>query len=1463
MFELSHQQYNIWLSIQINPESSFRWNIVNEKLVNGKLNIIALKTAWHSILEGNSILRYKIITIAGKPFQEINPYCENHKNFVYEDFSYDDIISAEHKAEERYLSEVNTNSDLQANNIKLVVLQLPNNKYHLILRCHHIFADGVSVAKIWEGLINLYNHTTTGKEFKQSIWQYSEFLNRSLLEKHEGLERKKPRTYWEQKYKKEIPWTGIPLKSEWCNNSDLAASEFLFANAMGLKSFCSKHRTTAATLVLAVYYLILSRYSNQSDIVIGTYYAGRDQDERFDSMIGMFVNTIGLRFDIQDECTFRQLLKESFKIYKEGYDNQHISFADLNNLANKANTQALFSVAYNYFSEDALPMFLDIESQAPVRRNARFIDNDLTLRVYDYNDKLEIRLDYKAHKYSSSLVKRMLDSMAHILDSLSDILEINIFQLPIIAPDERTLLTKFSCTNNKSIGSETIIDLFQLQVKLNPEKTAAVFNTITVTYGQLEHMASALAELLSLKGVKRGCLVPVLFEQTPELLISFLAILKVGGVYVPLDNSWPEIRLTEILTEIEPVIVLSHSDLKMRNFKVLSVDRDVLNQMAYEKKQNLNIDLLEPCYMIYTSGSTGKPKGVLIPYKGLMNRLFWMNDFFGPEVSESVIVTTKYIYDSSIWQMLWPLINGGKTIMMAPDDILSVSKLTAAIFKHKVSMIDFVPSMFLFISNSTEKSSELYERLSPLKAIIIGGDEINRNAAVNFKKRHPLIRLFNLYGPTEATIGCVAHEISNQESIEVPIGKPIQNVYAFVLNNQQVIQPIGVIGDLYVGGYCVGLGYYKDAQKTAKSFITIPTIHNSVLYKTGDLVKWNEQGNLIFHGRNDFQVKIRGFRIELAEVSSAIEKYQNISKAIVTVGGEGENKMLCSYIKADVVVNLKKLKEFLKRNLPGHLIPNTIIQIDKIPLTESGKIDFKSLPKAERESVADNENLSLTDLQKQLIQIWSAILCIDSRVVDCDQNFFELGGNSINALEMLFKVYTFYDVEVAISEFFRNPTISGLCNSISKAGKQELVRMDRQVKYNLSASQTRIFVLHNMDPSSLIYNVPSIFKLKGDVNFEKLEKSFLEVILRHEILRSRFEIEDVALTQYISPVEIFKIPRFESTEQRVLNDLKNFVQPFDLEVAPLCRAATFKVDNYYILSIDFHHILVDGISIGIFIRELCQIYNSEPLPDVLFNYQDFIHMEQSVPVNLKQKSLDFWLKQLHGVLPKINLSTDYQRPLYQSYEGNSVSFKIEVPEKNDLLTAAKRMKISAFTLFFSAFVTTLFRITGDEDIIIGVPVSGRPLQQFQKTIGPFANTVPVRCFPNRNMPFRQLVEDVKKKLIDVFSFESFSLDEIIKHLRMDRDWSRNPVYDVLFSYQTEYIQDINFNSIEWTRFDKHEEIYNVAKLDLAFWCIQSSDGILVKVEYCSALFKRETILRFTEAFEEMLKEISQDDNFLL
>ncbi|WP_414579518.1 amino acid adenylation domain-containing protein [Anabaena sp. CCY 9402-a] len=1050
--------------------------------------------------------------------------------------------------------------------------------------------------------------------------------------------------------------------------------------------------------------------------------------------------------------------------------------------------------------------------------------------------------------------------------------------LSLLQTEQLQLLEKWASTQTDYPRDTTIHDLFKIQARQTPNSIAIAYKNQTLTYQELEHKSNQFANYIQQIGIKKETPIAIYLDSSPDVIITILAILKVGGAYLPLDTSAPGERLKTILEDANsPILITQKSHLD--NLEIISEN---LHTICIDEKLNLAdfSDDFTPdiettadnlAYVMYTSGSTGKPKGVCVLHRGVV-RLVKNTNYANFSPNEVILQLASIAFDAATFEIWAALLNGGKLVLM-PTKTPTLQEIGAAIKQHNITTLWLTAGLFNLIVE------EQIEHLQSLRQLLAGGDVLSMYHVKKVLKLLPNCQLVNGYGPTENTTFTCCHRITIDDLTKdsIPIGRPIANTQVYILDDALQLVPIGIAGELYIGGDGLARGYLNQPDLTAEKFIQNPFSHdpNSRLYKTGDRVRWLPDGTIEFLGRIDFQVKIRGFRVELGEIEAILVQYPSVRSAVVIAQEyQPGDKRLVAYFTKEVnygTVTPGELHHFLQQKLPNYMIPSAFILLEQLPLNGNGKVDRKALPSVENICIdVDNNCVSLrTPTEERLAIIWKNVLGVQ---VGIDQPFLEVGGHSLHSTQIVSRVRDSFGVDLPVYAVLEASTIAKLSQWIESASQpneshQSISPLQPTAYKNnlpLSLYQERLWLLEQKSGLKPIYNLPMAFRLQGTLQIAFLEQAINTIIQRHQSLRTTFPIVEGLPIQRIASELIVSIPiqQVENDEKVEMQQLVDAEarQQFDLTQEPPIRARLLRLtEKDHVLMITIHHIVADGWSLGIFIQELSVLYAAytqqcpSPLDSSLLQYGDFSlwHRQWFQQPEVYTPLVDYWSHQLADAPLLLQLS-DRPRPPLQSFEGRIQSFQIDLELTQQLKSLSQQSGSTLFMTLLTGFVILLHRYSSQEDMVVGSPVANRNRTEIESVIGCFSNIVPLRITLTENLSVLNLLKRIQQTTLEAYTYQEFPVEQLLSTLKSTRDLSYSPWYQVIFNLLNVPMSNLELTgiNIEQLPIEKGTALFD---LSLLMW--ETATGLAGIIEYNTDLFDGRTIEEFIQNFQTLLREL--------
>ncbi|MEG4918277.1 amino acid adenylation domain-containing protein [Microcoleus sp. B7-D4] len=1483
---LSFAQTRMWLLDQLKSGNPAYNRPTNIRLVGG-INVAVLEFCLNEIVRRHEVLRASFAAVDGKPVQVIAPSLTLTLPIV-------DISNLPSQDKQAKLQQLATEEAQRPFNlafgslVRANLVRLGEQEHILLLTLHHIIFDGWSVGVLLKELALLYEAFGAGKPSTVSELpiQYADFAY--WQQQHlQGEVLESQLAYWRGQLGGDLPVLELPTDRARSPVQTFrgAKQSLLLPKSLtqSLKLLSQREGVTLFMTLLAAFKILLHRYTGQEDIVVGAPIAGRDRIET-ETLIGIFINTLVLRTYVDSKLTFLQLLATVRKVAIEAYEHQGIPFEKLveelqpdRDLSHTPLFQVLFQLR-NVPNETVEVQGLRFDDFQFDRGITAF---DLTLDIVDTPEGLSCRFEYNTDLFYAATIVRMAGHFQTLLEGIVANVEQPIGQLPLLTETERhQLLVEWNNTQTDYSNQTCIHQLFEAQAKQTPNAVAVVFENEQLTYQQLNCRANQLAHHLQKLGVEPEMLVGICVERSLEMMVGLLGILKAGAAYLPLDPAYPKERLTFMLEDAQVPVLLTQQPqvekLPSHQAKVVCLDTD-WEAIKPESQENpiSSVTADNLAYVMYTSGSTGRPKGVSVIHRGVV-RLVKEANYANLAAEEVFLQLAPISFDASTLEIWGSLLNGARLVIFPPHTP-SLEELGQVIQQYQITTLGLTTGLFHLMVD------ERLEDLKPLRQLLAGGDVLSVPHVQKFLQKIGDCKLINGYGPTENTTFTCCYPITEPDQLgnSVPIGRPITNTQVYVLDSHRKPVPIGVPGELYTGGDGLARGYLNRTELTAQKFIPNPFSDAPAarLYKTGDLARYLPDGNIEFLGRIDNQVKIRGFRIELGEIETVLRQNRAVQDAVV-IDQEYDpgDKRLVAYVvpSQEQVLSTSELRRYLKEKLPDHMIPSAFVQLEALPLTPNGKVDRRALPVPDgtRSDLEETFVPHLTPFEELLAGIWSEVLRLEG--VSIHDNFFELGGHSLLATQVISRVRKAFGVELPLHTLFEEPTLAGLAKIVEAACRAEegslqalpISPISREGDLPLSFAQQRLWFLDQLMSGTPLYNIPNAIGLKGSLNVTALEQSLSEIVRRHEALRTNFSAVNGQPIQIIRPaatlllpiVDLRKLPETEREVEAQRLATEGAQCPFDLVNEPLFRVNLLHLGKEeHLLLLTMHHIVSDGWSLGVFMRELSVLYEafstekSSSLPELPIQYADFaVWQNEWLVGEVLEFQLNYWKRHLGGQLPVLELPTDRPRPPVQTYRGARQS--LELPKKStDALKALSQQEgVTLFMTLLAVFQILLYRYTGQEDVIVGSPIANRNRVEIEGLIGFFVNTLVLRTELSGDPSFRELLGRVREVALGAYTHQDLPFEKLVEELQPERDLSRTPLFQVMFVFQNALIAALEFRGLSLTPLEVHN---GTAKLDLTLALEETSEGIKGGVEYNTDLFEAATITRMVGHFQTLLKSI--------
>lgn len=1299
--------------------------------------------------------------------------------------------------------------------LRVGLIKTADNNCYLLIDMHHIISDGTSIELLRKDFKMLLNNEKL-EPLRLQYKDYSEWQNSE--EQKEII--KKQEEYWIKTYSNEIPLLNLPYdytRPTYQNFEGATVNFTLNKNiTRKIKKLCKGTNSTLSITLLAIYNILLSKLSGQEDIIVGLPIAGRKHSD-LENIIGMFVNTLAMRNYPKAELRFKDFLNDVKNNTLLAYENQEYQFEDLVEkigVTRDFSRNPIFDVCFNMLN---MGSFNDntYKVEETYEHTSSLAKFDITLTAFETSDTININLEYATKLFNPNTINRFIEYFKKLIEEIT--FEIKLSEIEIITETEKELvLYEFNDTIVNYPNDKTIHQLFEEQVERTPDNTVLVFENKEMSFRELNEKSNQLARVLRNKGVVPDSIVGLMVDWSFEMIMGIMGILKASGAYLPIDNEYPEKRKLFMLENSNAQILLTKNNI-YKEFGYIG-DVILLDDIKLHSLQSDNLPLINKsndiAYVIYTSGTTDTPKGVMIEHTSAINTLLYLNKLYPLEQNDSYLLKTSYCFDVSVSEIFCYLFNGARLVILKPGFEKDLDQLLLTIKENKITHINFVPSMFNMIAQSIDSID--INSFKSLKYIFLAGEAFLKSMALPFKEYCDFIKLENLYGPTEATIYASGYSLQNLDTISnIPIGKPINNTDLYIINNFFLIQPIGVAGELLIGGTGLARGYLNRDDLTREKFIywepeTGKTYNKDCktesairVYRTGDLCRWLPDGNIEFLGRIDHQVKIRGFRIELGEIENQLLNIENIKETIVLAKEDHSGqKYLIAYIVSETEIEISELRGTLLKFLPDYMIPAHFVILNKLPLNSNGKIDRKLLPDPEikvKEYIAPRN-----EIEEILVEIWAEVLNIKKGKISIDSNFFELGGDSIKTIQIASRLNR-HGIKLSVTDIFKHPRIEQLSTILKQSDKpisQDLVTGE------IALTPIQVWFLNSGFTDIHHFNHSIMLCKRDRFDLTIIDKVFNELTTHHDLLRTTFEKNSNGYIQYNNGLD----KNYYTIESHNLIGKKNYAKlieekstniqkSINLATGPLLKIGHFITDNEDHLLIVIHHLLIDGISWRILFEDFSFAYNAvlnknnivfPPKTNSFKYWSEKLKEYANSPKLLKEQP--YWEKAARDFVPPLPKDNKISREqkINQNQRNIIVSFS-EFETENILKNSCKTYNTEINDILLSALVHSVCKWGNIESIMVELEGHGREQIiediNINRTIGWFTTQYPAILKYYEDIS--TLIKETKENLRQIPN-KGIGYG-ILKYLREDKSLKAEP--EICFNYLGEFTGN-GINSFE-------------------------------------------------------------------
>jgi amino acid adenylation domain-containing protein len=1465
MKSLSSTQHEIWFDQILHPKLP-QYNIGGYLQIEGAVEPIVFEKALNQVIEENDALRIILHEGENLPTQT---FAKNLRiKLDFHDFS---AKANAHESALAWMKQAFAKPFQLYDKplFQFALCQIAPDCYYSFQKYHHLIVDGWAISLIVQRIAAAYNALATGQSGKQKPASYKDFLqnDQAYLDSEKFA---KAKHYWLSKYRSiPEPLLTRHYAAQFADKTIPSQLSILYLKRPlynQLIEFATTNKVSPFHVILGALYCYFSKTTGQKDLVIGLPILNRGSGA-FKQTVGLFTNLIPARFDFGLDSSFVELMQAISVQLRQDYRYQRFPISEINRGLHLTQRRQLFDIMLSYEKHDYDTHFNGSPAQA-VNLTHGFNQNALEIYIREFHDDSDVRVDFEYNLgfFDADEIELIKGRFEFLLGEI--LRQPDIRKLRIRSEQEMSAATRSVHPTNPFIefpkNEQSIVQRFEQQVKQYPEKIAVKTQDYVWTYQNLNDKANQIAQVLLGKSDER---IALLFEHDALMLAGMMGVLKAGKTYVPLTPDFPHSRLKYIVQDSQASAILT-------NDQNISLAQTLINQTI----ELINIDKLEIsthnihstvspdtiAYLLYTSGSTGQPKGVIQNHRNVLHFIRTYTNNLHITADDKLTLLSYYSFDAAVVDIFAALLNGA-TLYPINLKQQSFATLSAWLTEQQITIYHSTPTVYRHWLNALTGD----ENLAQIRLVVLGGEPVYKSDVDGYKKHFSSDCLFvNGLGSTETTFS-LQYLIDKQTQItrhEVPVGYPLPDTEILLLDETGV--ETDLYGEIAIKSPYLALGYWQQPELTQAVFLSKG---NQRFYRSGDIGRLLPDGSLEFVGRKDFQVKLRGFRIELGEIEATLNQHENVKEAVVVLYNQQNNPRLVAYITIAKLIDdvSDVLRTWLKARLPEYMLPAGFMVLDKLPLTPNGKIDRKALPAPDL-AIQAEQSAPQTETERLLCNIWSQVLGIS--VTSHMTHFFEAGGHSLLATQLVSRLRESFGIEMPLRVIFEHPSLQKQAEWLDnkQRGSEELppiLPLAEGEPLVLSFAQQRLWFLAQLEGESATYNMHTALHISGQLNETALQHALTALIQRHENLRLYFPMLNGEATVVRCDIDnllsVTDLRALSSREQQtqVTEWIANHAQtPFELSTGPLLSLRLLKLGKQeQILLFNMHHIISDGWSMGVLIRDLSHLYNAyaqnqvPQLPALPIQYTDYAAWQRNwLKGEILEQQLAYWTDQLAGVPQLLELPTDYPRPAMMRYQGKRLQSTLDADLTLQIKQLSQQHGVTVFMTLLAAFKVLLYRYSGQTDLVVGSPIANRTHHQTENLIGFFANTLVLRTQIEGTQTFPQLLKQVRKTALEAYSHQDIPFEYLVEQLNPSRNLSHSPLFQVMFVLQNAPAQALELSGLKMSFLEPDK---TTAKFDLTLNVAERFDVLVCHWEYNTDLFHSDTITRMTEHFLVLLEGI--------